>query len=75
MARIFFDSLKITEISNASGVFTGHNVQYGWRHESKQNEGFGTFSGNGNLTCKGIHILIDSDLIDQWVKKQHDEGH
>lgn len=73
MARILFDSLKIREISNASGMFSGHNVQHKWRHDSKQNEGFGTMSGNGNVAHKGTNILIDSDTIDQWVNKPHDQ--
>lgn len=72
MARIFFDSLEIKEVSNASGVFSGHNVPFRWRHHSKQNEGFGTLLGNGNVAHKGTNMLIDSDTIDQWVNKPQD---
>lgn len=73
MARIYFDSLKVESIANSSGVFSGQNVQHTWRHDSKLNEGFGTFSGNGNIASKGISVLIDSDVIDQWVKKSIDK--
>lgn len=68
MARIFFDHLKVKSISNASGVFSGHNVQYRWRHNSKKNEGFGTFSGNENVAQNGTNVLIDTDTVDQWIK-------
>jgi hypothetical protein len=69
VAHIHLKRLEIHAVSNVSGVFSGQNVQHKWRYSNKQNEGFGTFTGNANVATEGVNALLDSDGIDQWVKQ------
>lgn len=71
MVRIVFKDLKIDEISNASGVFTGHNFQYRWHSSQKSNEGHGDYTGDRNIAQQNRSTVIDSDVVDQWIRKPH----
>jgi hypothetical protein len=69
MARIYFKDLNIEEISNSSGVFSGRNLQVGWRHSKKTSEGFGSLSGDKNVIVGNLNVLLDPDFVDFFVKK------
>lgn len=70
--QIRFNNLKIDEIKNSSGVFTGDNYQSNWSHYSKKNEGLGSLSGDQNISIGNRSILNDEDHADttpqsNWV--------
>lgn len=69
MVKIIFNDLKIDEIAETSGVFSGTNIHVRWKHAGKTNEGFGRVSGDGNSADGGVHVLSDRDLAEH-VEKQ-----
>jgi hypothetical protein len=70
LTRIYFQELRIKQISNASGVFSGQNLQVSWKHITKTNDGFGNLSGDKNITMFNRNVLIDPDFIDLLIKKR-----
>jgi hypothetical protein len=64
MSRIIFNDLNVKEISNSSGVFSGLNFQIKWKHSKKINDGFGSMSGDKNVSLGNRNIVFDSDFID-----------
>jgi hypothetical protein len=69
MVRIFFNDLRIDQISNSSGVFSGRNMQTKWKHSKKINEGFGSLSGDKNITAGNRNVILDPDFIDVFVRR------
>ncbi|WP_376845320.1 hypothetical protein [Camelliibacillus cellulosilyticus] len=59
MVYIHFNHIRVEEITRTSGVFTGKNMPVKWRSTSKQNQGFGTISGNQNISSDHIHTVIN----------------
>jgi hypothetical protein len=57
MVRITFQDLKINEISQSSGVFSGNNAQMNWKHVARVNEGQGVISGDHNVVTRSIHAI------------------
>lgn len=58
MARIEFNDLKIDYISDASGVFTGNNIQIKWKTYPVINQGYGELTGNSNKYINNKNIII-----------------
>ncbi|RKP54366.1 hypothetical protein D7Z26_13495 [Cohnella endophytica] len=69
MVHIQFLDLKIGSISESSGVFSGQNQQYKYKHASKQNQAFGKVSGLGNTLTNTRAELNDRDRIDMKTIK------
>ncbi len=61
MVRITFKDLQVQVISNSSGVFSGNNLQIGWTHRAKVNDGQGSVSGDHNALHKSIHIVFSPE--------------
>lgn len=60
MVNIKFEDLIIENISDSSGVFSGDNIQVKWKAYAKDNNGFGTISGDLNRSMNNRSILIRS---------------
>ncbi len=60
---INFGVMVINNITNASGVFFGENVQQGWNSPSKSNQGQRLY-GTGNVSINNININSDPDVAD-----------
>lgn len=58
--NIRFKALKIDNISNSSGVFSGDNLQVKWKAFIETNEGSGGLSGNYNKLNNPKSIVIKS---------------
>ncbi|KIL41448.1 hypothetical protein SD70_07370 [Gordoniibacillus kamchatkensis] len=72
MVRIRFQQIQIGTISNSSGVFSGSNQQWGYKHSGKQNQAFGTVDG---MRCSVSDIkaaLNDRDNIDTLTETPDD---
>ncbi|MBM7624454.1 hypothetical protein [Sporohalobacter salinus] len=52
--------LKIGEINNSSGMFSGDNLQVKWNAFAKSNEGYGILDGNYNKLSNTKSIIIKS---------------
>ncbi|MEH7385852.1 hypothetical protein V7147_10630 [Bacillus sp. JJ1521] len=61
---INFEKLQAGSISNASGIFNGKNIQFGWSSHRKENSGFGTLGGHNNKVIKNTNVVFDNDQID-----------
>ncbi|TXK82540.1 hypothetical protein [Paenibacillus sp. N3.4] len=61
---IQFDSIHVTAISDASGIFIGTNTQIYWSTSGKQNSGLGSVSGANNYVLNNINTVYDNDIID-----------
>lgn len=73
-AYVNFSALNINTISNASGVFTGENVQQGWGSHSKNNQCLGDLNGNANLIANPLNCIFDPDLMDSPINDQDIQG-
>jgi hypothetical protein len=69
MVNIRFQDIKVHTISDTSGVFNGSNIIRGREWNGKRNEGFGTVGSEHSNVTEGIHVVMDQDLIDQWMRK------
>jgi hypothetical protein len=66
MVRIRFQELRIGAVSDSSGVFSGHNVQSGYKHTAKWNQAFGTVSGK-RCSISDIRVTLDdNDGLDTY---------
>ncbi|WP_157911779.1 spore germination protein [Alteribacter populi] len=64
MVRIEFDNLSIKNVVNSSGVFTGDNIQIGFKNTRKVNEGMGASTGDVTVTVNNRHLVMDQDTCD-----------
>lgn len=64
MVNIKFLDLKIDSIAKSSGVYSGMNRQLYYKHYAKQNQSFGTITGQGNKLIYAKSKLHDCDQID-----------
>lgn len=62
MVYIEFDQIKVENISNSSGIFTGDNIQIKWKALNCSNEGCGTLDGDKNHSLNNQNIVIQSAL-------------
>lgn len=63
-ALIHIENLQAGTVSNASGIFTGKNIQIGWSSHGKSNSGFGSLGGRNNKVNKNTNVVYDNDQID-----------
>ena len=59
MVRIEFNDLNVDSISEASGVFSGDNIQIRWKAVSIKNEGNGVLHGSNNNSCDNKSMVIE----------------
>lgn len=67
MVRIVFQDLQIHSISNSSGVFSGINRQWKYRHTAKTNQAFGTVTGAHGVISNLKISLDDRDQTDSYT--------
>lgn len=60
---INFGVMVINNLTNATGVFFGENVQQGWNSPSKSNQGQRLY-GVGCVSINNININSDPDGVD-----------
>ncbi|OCL26258.1 hypothetical protein U472_09615 [Orenia metallireducens] len=58
MARIRFKNLKIENINNSSGIFSGDNLQVKWKSYVQQSSGYGELQGNFNKVDKVKSVVV-----------------
>lgn len=63
-AMINIEHMQAGTISNASGIFSGKNIQIGWSSHGKSNSGFGTLGGRNNKVNNNTNVVFDNDQID-----------
>ncbi|GGH87720.1 hypothetical protein JOD43_004032 [Pullulanibacillus pueri] len=61
MVNIRFSHLHVDEVRQSSGIFSGRNVQIGWRANGQQNQGFGQVTGQNNKMHDHIHTVVKPD--------------
>ncbi|MDQ0188400.1 hypothetical protein JI721_15780 [Alicyclobacillus cycloheptanicus] len=61
--------LRVGSLDNSSGIFTGQNLQYGWRHSEKDNNAAPRVAGDHNVIQGASYSVVDPDLLDTWVQK------
>ncbi|MFB5678327.1 hypothetical protein ACE3NQ_22795 [Paenibacillus terreus] len=66
MVRIVFQDLQIHNISNSSGLFSGINRQWKYRHTAKANEAFGKVTGTHGIISNLKISLDDNDRVDSY---------
>lgn len=67
-ALINIGNLQAGSISNASGIFSGKNIQIGWSSHGKANSGFGTIGGHHHKVTHNTNLVIDNDQIDTPIE-------
>lgn len=60
---------KIGYITTTAGVFTGENLQYGWRMTGKTNLASRGAIGDYNCITAPINQIDDMDFMDTWIQK------
>lgn len=66
MVRIIFQNLSVGTVSKSSGIFSGSNVQWGYKQAGKQNQGFGSVSGRNCFVSDMDASLDDQDQSDTF---------
>lgn len=66
-AMIHIENMQAGSITNASGIFSGKNIQIGWSSHGKFNSGFGTLGGSNNKVYKNTNVVFDNDQIDTAI--------
>jgi hypothetical protein len=56
VTKIYFDTLKVGELSQSSGIFSGENRQRGWRDVRSSKQSFGSVGGNHNKVKDSVHM-------------------
>ncbi|WP_051344141.1 hypothetical protein [Alicyclobacillus herbarius] len=61
--------MKLGVISGTSGVFTGNNLQYGWRLSTKSNDAIGRVDGDACRIEAWRNTVVDPDVLDTFIQK------
>jgi hypothetical protein len=81
LSPIFFiGNIRIGSVEGASCINLGNNLPVGFQSFSKQNQGFGSITGDNNDISELCSVLKDTNMVDmlnksdtddipQWVKK------
>lgn len=65
MVRIEFGDLIIEQVSNSSGIFTGENLQVGWRSYRRVDDGFGILEGDCNNSSNNQSAVIRPSMEEE----------
>lgn len=63
MVRIEFKDLIIDEVEGSSGIFSGRNIQVGWKAVIKTNSGFGNLEGDRNCSNSNKSIVVEDSKL------------
>jgi hypothetical protein len=61
LLKIELQDLKVEQISNCSGVFSGDNLQVKWKSYVRLNEGYGEVKGDKNTFKSNRHTVVKVD--------------
>ncbi|HBF37191.1 MAG TPA: hypothetical protein DDW50_07705 [Firmicutes bacterium] len=62
--HVTIDNLKVTEITAASGIFSGENSHENWAAMSKSNIGINL--GEASISHGCINVVSDPDGVSMW---------
>ncbi len=69
----FIGTIRIGSVSGASCVNLGNNLPTGFQSFSKQNQGFGSITGDNNDISELCSVLKDTNMIDMLNQSEPDE--
>lgn len=69
----FIGSIRIGSVSGASCINLGNNLPTGFQSFTKQNQGFGSITGDNNDISELCSVLKDTNLIDMLNQADSDE--
>lgn len=69
----FIGYIRIGSVEGASCVNIGNNLPVGFQSYSKQNQGFGSISGDNNNISELFSVLKDTNMIDMLNQSETDE--
>lgn len=74
LSPIFFiGNIRIGSVEGASCINLGNNLPIGFQNFKKQNQGFGSITGDNNDISELCSILKDTNMIDMLNKSDTDE--
>ena len=74
MSPVFFiGSIRIGSVQGASCVNLGNNLPVGFQSFTKQNQGFGSISGDNNDISELCSVLKDTNMVDMLNQCGSDE--
>ncbi|MBU9712320.1 hypothetical protein [Evansella tamaricis] len=62
----YIGNIRIGTVEGSSSVNIGHNTNSGFKSEKKQNQGFGSISGDNNSFKDSKTLLDDADFLDMF---------
>jgi len=65
--------IRIGSVGGASSINLGNNLPVGFQSYSKQNQGFGTITGDNNDISEIYSLLKDTNAIDMLNNADSDE--
>lgn len=69
----FIGSIRIGSVEGASCVNLGNNMPTGFQSFKKQNQGFGSITGDNNDISELCSVLKDTNMIDMLNQPGSDE--
>lgn len=72
--KMNFKELKIKEVKNGSGVFSGDNHLVGYRDSKRINDGFGSLVGQKNTMKNSQNVYKHVHKENHLEETQNDEG-
>lgn len=69
----FIGSIRIGTVEGASCVNLGNNLPIGFQSLKKQNQGFGSISGDNNDISELCSVLKDTNMVDMLNQSDTDE--
>jgi hypothetical protein len=69
----FIGSIRIGTVEGASCINFGNNLPVGFQSFKKQNQGFGSISGDNNDISELCSVLKDTNIVDMLNQSDTDE--
>jgi hypothetical protein len=69
----FIGSIRIGSVQGASCINLGNNLPVGFQSFTKQNQGFGSITGDNNDISELCSVLKDTNMIDMLNQSDTDE--
>lgn len=69
----FIGNIRIGSVQGASCINLGNNLPVGFQSFTKQNQGFGSITGDNNDISELCSVLKDTNMIDMLNQSDSDE--
>lgn len=69
----FIGNIRIGSVEGASCINLGNNLPVGFQSFKKQNQGFGSITGDNNDISELCSVLKDTNMIDMLNQSDSDE--